>query len=214
MKRIVSSLSAVLALAGMAAPAHAEVHALKLPAETAKLKPSRLPGYVIATQKCAVCHSADYVKYQPPGMSLTQWTGEVGKMQHMYGAPITDDDVKVIGAYLAVTYGSAKEADLPAELRVASAAAGAKPAAAKGPDVQALLASNNCLACHAIDKKIVGPAYHEVAAKYRTDPGAQAMLEKSIHGGSAGKWGQAAMPPFPQLKPEELRALAGFVMKQ
>lgn len=214
MKRIESFLPVFLLVAGMAAPAYAEVHTLKLPAETAQLKSSRLPGYVIATQKCATCHSADYIKYQPPGMTLIQWTGEVGKMQYMYGAPLTDDDVKVIGAYLAVTYGSAKEADLPAELRLAWASGATKPAAGKGLDVQALLASNNCLACHAIDKKIVGPAYHEVAAKYRGNPGAQALLEKSIHGGSSDKWGQAAMPPFPQLKPEELRALADFVLKQ
>lgn len=207
-----------LMLAGAAAMAHAAVHEIKLPAEDAKLKPSPLPGYVVATQKCATCHSADYVKYQPPGMSLTQWTGEVAKMQHLYGAPISDDDVKSIGAYLAVAYGSAKESDLPAVLKSAPASA-ASPTAGATPvgatvDTMALLNANGCLGCHAIDKKVVGPAYHDVAAKYHGDPHAQSMLEASIRNGSVGKWGEVPMPPFAQLKPAEVQALAEFVLKQ
>lgn len=108
-----------LLLAGFLTQAHAAAALGDLPPETATLKASKLPGYAIAP-KCAICHSVDYIKYQPPGMNLIQWTGEVAKMQHMYGAPITDDDVKKIGAYLAVMYGSAKESELPAELRAAT----------------------------------------------------------------------------------------------
>ena len=89
---------------------------LTLPPETAKFKPSRLPGYAIALQQCLICHSADYIRYQPPGMSLAQWTGEATKMQHLYGAPLSDQDVALVGAYLAVVYGQVKEADLPREL--------------------------------------------------------------------------------------------------
>ena len=84
---------------------------IQLPPEVAELRPSTLPGYAIAMQKCAICHSADYVSYQPPGMSQAQWTAEMTKMQHAYGAPISDDEVKQIGAYLAVAYGSAKATD-------------------------------------------------------------------------------------------------------
>lgn len=209
-----------LLLVVSAAMAHAAVHEIKLPAEDAKLKPASLPGYVIATQKCAICHSADYIKYQPPGMSLAQWTGEVAKMQHVYGAPISDDEVKSIGAYLAVAYGGVKEGDLPAELRSAPAAPATPPAAASAPpagaavNAMALLNANGCLGCHAIDKKLVGPAYHDVAAKYHGDAHAQATLEASIRNGSVGKWGQVPMPPFAQLKPAEVQALAGFVLKQ
>jgi cytochrome c551/c552 len=207
-----------LMLTGAAAMAHAAVHEIKLPAEDAKLKSSPLPGYVVATQKCATCHSADYVKYQPPGMSLTQWTGEVAKMQHLYGAPISDDDVKSIGAYLAVAYGSAKESDLPAALKSVPALA-APPTSSAAPvgatvDATALLNANGCLGCHAIDKKVVGPAYHVVSAKYHGDPHALSMLEASIRNGSVGKWGEVPMPPFAQLKPAEVQALAEFVLKQ
>ena len=214
--------TAALALfCSMAALAQAAPLTITLPAETAKLRPSSLPGYQIAMQKCATCHSADYVAYQPPGMTLKQWTAEMSKMQHLYGAPITDGDVDKIGAYLAVTYGSAKESELNADMKMAAAAT-EPAAAAPGPatagaavaDVTTLLNANGCLACHGIEKKIVGPGYKEVAAKYRGDATAVSKVEASIRNGGAGKWGQIPMPPFMQLTPEELRTLAEFVLKQ
>jgi cytochrome c len=78
---------------------------IELPAETATLKFSTLPGYEVATQKCVICHSADYINLQPPGMSLNQWTSELVKMQHAYGAPIDDQDIKLIAIYVTATYG-------------------------------------------------------------------------------------------------------------
>ncbi|MEB0056198.1 c-type cytochrome [Variovorax sp. LG9.2] len=201
---------------------------IKLQPDTSKLRPSKLPGYAIAMQKCAICHSADYVKYQPPGMTQTQWTAEMAKMQHTYGAPISDDEVKQVGAYLAVAYGAAKATDAsviaastpapPAETPSTpptSPGASAVPSAADGSiNVQALLASNACLSCHGLTQKIVGPGYHDVAEKYKADPQAQSKLEASIHGGSVGKWGSVPMPAFTALKPEEVKALAAFVLKQ
>jgi cytochrome c len=80
---------------------------IELPPETAKLKPANLPGYQIAAAKCGICHSADYISFQPPGMTQAQWTAEMKKMQHAYGAPLDDDEVKLLGIYLAVTYGDA-----------------------------------------------------------------------------------------------------------
>jgi len=191
-------------------PAWAAPLSIMLPPETAKLRESTLPGHLIATQKCATCHSADYISYQPPGMTLQQWTAEVGKMQHVYGAPLSDDDVKKVGAYLAVAYGSARESELLAELKTPAAAA----ASADKGDATALLNANGCLACHGIDKKIVGPGYHDVAARYRGDAQALSKLEASIRNGGAGKWGEASMPPFSRLKPEDVRTLAEFVLKQ
>jgi len=80
---------------------------ISLPPETAQLKPSDLPGYAIARAKCAICHSADYIQYQPPRMSQAQWTAEVQKMQRSYGAPLDADEIKLIGIYLATVYGDA-----------------------------------------------------------------------------------------------------------
>jgi cytochrome c551/c552 len=181
---------------------------IQLPPETAKLRTSTLPGYAVAAQKCGICHSADYVDYQPPNMTKAQWTSEMTKMQKAYGAPISDDEVKVLGIYLAATYGDAKtvtEADAaPASIAPAAAAL----------DVAKLIEDNGCLACHAIDKMIFGPAYHDVATKYKADPQAVARLVTSIQQGGVGKWGANAMPPFATLKPEEAKVLAEYVMKQ
>src|ERR1700680_3387978 len=78
---------------------------IALPPETARLKPSPLPGYGIAIQKCGICHSADYINLQPPGLSLTQWTAEMSKMQHVYGAPIDEAEINLLAIYLTSTYG-------------------------------------------------------------------------------------------------------------
>ena len=129
---IVHTICACL-VGGMAA---AGTHELKLPPETAMLTASPLPGYKIAAQKCGICHSADYVNLQPPQMSLTQWTAEMVKMQHSYGAPITDAQIQLLGIYLASTYGAATTAaaDEAAPTSPASTAPaeslGARPAGA------------------------------------------------------------------------------------
>ncbi|MCY1529238.1 Cytochrome C oxidase, cbb3-type, subunit III [compost metagenome] len=216
MKATIAPALLALALLG-AGPAGAAPQDIKLPAENVKLKPAKLPGYGIAMQKCAICHSADYVSYQPPGLSLAQWTAEMKKMQQAYGAPIDDAEVEQLGAYLAVAYGSAKAKD-PEIVAIAQKAgkpgAAPAPSAAASVDVQGLLAKNACLSCHSVTQKVVGPAYHEVAVRYKNDAQAQAKLETSIRGGSSGKWGAVPMPPFASLKPDEVRALAAYVRQQ
>ena len=203
--------AAQICLAGIACAAPLSI---TLPPETAALKPSTLPGYPLAQQKCSTCHSADYINFQPPGMSLAQWTAEAGKMQHVYGAPISDQDVTIIGAYLAATYGSAKASD--ADVLAASNPAAGQPAPAPVAKVDAttVLENNACLSCHAIDHKVVGPAYHDVAAKYANDPQALTKLTSSIQHGGSGKWGDIPMPPFAQLSNDELNSLATFILQQ
>ncbi len=90
---------------------YADSKQITLPTETAELPKSDLPGYRLATQKCLICHSVDYIRYQPPGMNQTQWTAEVAKMKHAYGAWLSEAEIKSIGAYLAVVFGTAKETD-------------------------------------------------------------------------------------------------------
>ena len=202
-----------------ASPARAAPVGITLPPETAKLRPSPLPGHALAAQKCAICHSADYISYQPPGLNQTQWTAEVAKMQHAYGAPLDDAEVRQIGAYLAVVYGSAKATDAAVVAAGKPMNATAAPPKAAAPsagaiDVQALLNGNACLGCHAVDKKIVGPAFRDVAAKYKGDAQALGKVEASIRQGGVGKWGQVPMPPIGALSKSQLNALAEYVLKQ
>jgi cytochrome c len=89
-------------------------------------------------------------------------------------------------------------------------------AVASGPVfAQAELAKQkNCLACHAADKKLVGPSYKDVAAKYKGDKDAPAKLAKKIREGGVGVWGQVPMPANPQVNEQEAAALAKWVLSQ
>ena len=80
-------------------------------------------------------------------------------------------------------------------------------------DAEALAKSKNCMSCHAVDKKLVGPAYKDVAAKYKGDKAAVATLAAKIKAGGSGVWGQVPMPPN-NVTPEEATKLATWVLSQ
>lgn len=97
-----------------------------------------------------------------------------------------------------------------AALFLALAVAVALPAQAQ----EELAKKHNCLACHTVDKKLVGPAYKDVAAKYRNDSGAQAKLVAKVKNGGQGVWGQVPMPPNPQVPDAELNSLVKWILSQ
>lgn len=76
-----------------------------------------------------------------------------------------------------------------------------------------LAKAKNCMACHAIDKKMVGPGFKEIAAKYNGQKGVEAKLATKIIQGGAGAWGTMPMPPNP-LSQQDAAALAKWVMAQ
>ena len=75
-----------------------------------------------------------------------------------------------------------------------------------------LAKSKNCMACHATDKKLVGPSYKDVAAKYASDKDAAAKLAKKIREGGTGVWGQVPMPANPQVNEADALTLAKWVL--
>ena len=75
-----------------------------------------------------------------------------------------------------------------------------------------LAKKNACTACHSIDKKLVGPAYKEVAAKYKGDAKAAAMLEEKVKKGGSGVWGQVPMPANSSVKDEDVKALVKWIL--
>ena len=75
-----------------------------------------------------------------------------------------------------------------------------------------LAQKKSCLACHAADKKLVGPSYKDVAAKYAVQKDAVAMLAEKIQKGGVGNWGQVPMPANPQVNAEEAKQLATWVL--
>jgi cytochrome c len=77
---------------------------------------------------------------------------------------------------------------------------------------QALATSKNCMACHAVDKKLVGPAFKDVAAKYASDKSAVDKLAAKIMKGGSGVWGPIPMPANTQVNDAEAHKLAAWVL--
>jgi cytochrome c len=99
-----------------------------------------------------------------------------------------------------------------AVLMAAFAAVSTPPAAAS----VALSTKAGCMACHAVDQKKLGPSYKEVAARYKGDAKAPALLQQRIRQGSKGVWGKAPMLPTPPAKASdaELATLVAWILKQ
>ena len=70
----------------------------------------------------------------------------------------------------------------------------------------------NCLACHSVDKKLVGPAYQDVAAKYKGQADAPDKLFTKVKNGGVGVWGQIPMPPNPTVPDADLKALIAWIL--
>ncbi len=71
-----------------------------------------------------------------------------------------------------------------------------------------------CFACHTLDKKMVGPSYKEVAAKYRSDKEAAAKLAAKVKNGGQGVWGNVPMPPNAAVPDADIKALVGWILSQ
>jgi cytochrome c len=77
---------------------------------------------------------------------------------------------------------------------------------------EALMKKDGCAACHSVDKKIVGPAYVDVAAKYKDDKNAVAMLSKKVKEGSTGVWGPIPMPPNATTSMADITELVTWIL--
>ena len=99
-------------------------------------------------------------------------------------------------------------------LIVASLAAALSLAAAPAMADLALAKSKNCMACHAVDKKLVGPSFKDVAAKYASQKDATDKLAAKILKGGGGVWGPLPMPANPSVNDAESKALAAGVLQR
>lgn len=103
-------------------------------------------------------------------------------------------------------------------LLLAIAAAGSMLVAAQANAVdvaaaQALAQKSGCLACHSVEKKILGPAYKDVAAKYKGDKTAEAKLVAKVKAGGSGVWGPMPMPAnSPQVKDADIKTMVEWVL--
>ena len=191
---------------------------ITLPPETAAFKPSELPGYALAQRNCMTCHSVHYIQTQPLASPRGYWDATVKKMKKPFGAQFPDEDIPAMVDYLVKTYGAERSSAVAAPVVAAAVAVKTSAVVQQGTggavDATALLAANNCMTCHAIDKTVVGPAFKDVAKRYANKPDGVATVAQNIRAGGAGKWGPVPMPPFAQLSDAEAAALARYVLTQ
>jgi cytochrome c5 len=124
-------------------------------------------------------------------------------------APAAAAPAAVAAAPAAVASAAAATAASSQSAPAAPAKAGAPLDMASG---QAMMQKDGCAACHAIDKKIVGPAYQDVAAKYKGDAGALARLTQKVKAGGTGVWGTVPMPPNSWVSDGDITALVTWIL--
>ena len=78
----------------------------------------------------------------------------------------------------------------------------------------ALLKKNECLGCHKMEGKLVGPGFAEVAKKYKNDANAAEKLIAKVSKGGSGVWGTMPMPPMSAVKPEDLKVMIAHILSQ
>ena len=98
-------------------------------------------------------------------------------------------------------------------LAITSVAAGFAVCAPAMADLQ-LATAKNCMACHAVDKKLVGPSFKDIAAKYAGQADAAGKLEAKVLKGGAGVWGPVPMPANTQVTPADAKKLVAWVLTQ
>jgi cytochrome c5 len=154
-----------------------------------------------------------------PDLTDTEIARAVAFMGNAAGAsfkePAASSSATAASSAPAAPIASAAAASM-AVAQSATPPSAAAPAAAAPLDLksaEALMQKSGCAACHSVDKKIVGPAYQDVAAKYRGDKDAMAKLVQKVKTGGSGVWGDVPMPPNGQIVPEaDIKALVSWIL--
>jgi cytochrome c551/c552 len=179
------------------------------PSVAQEAEPSRTltpgKGSDLTTARCATCHDAQHITRSK--LSRGEWEFNIKNMIER-GAPIAPVEIPVILEYLSTYYNRDSAAPAPDQAAAAFGMdAGADP-------VQQLLNANACLACHTLDRRVVGPSFKEVAAKFSGDGDAAGKLAKKVREGGAGNWGNVPMPPHPAIPEGDLSRIVGWILQQ
>ena len=160
-------------------------------------------GAELTMARCAICHDITHVTRTR--LSRAEWEDNI-KVMIARGMPIEAHEIPVVIDYLSTYYNR----DKPPPAADASA-----PAPAAGPlPITQVLSERGCVACHALDTKLVGPSFREIASRYKGDAGAASTLAGKIREGGAGTWGTIPMPPHPQIDDPELKRVVTWVLEQ
>jgi cytochrome c551/c552 len=162
-------------------------------------------GSELTTARCATCHDAQHITRTK--LSRGEWEFNIKNMIER-GAPIAPAEIPIIVEYLSTYYNRDSVAP-PADPVAASFGMDA----GGGDPVQRLLNANACVACHTIDRRMVGPSFREVAAKFSGDRDAGGKLATKIREGGAGNWGNVPMPPNAGISETELNQIVGWILQ-
>lgn len=202
----IALLSGLVAAGGMAIA--------QLPAQE-QVAPSKtlMPGKDsdLTTARCIICHDATHITRTR--LSRAEWAENLQTMIAR-GMPIAPEEIPRVVEYLATYYNRDVAPPPPAKATAAAPAMAGTAAVPAADPVQKLLAINACTACHALDQKLVGPGFREIARRYRGDGNAAAKLARKIREGGAGAWGPTPMPPHQHLGEADVRAMASWVLQQ
>ena len=158
------------------------------------------PGSTLTENKCKICHELQHIRRAQ--LSPGEWADNLKNMKER-GTPMDEAEIAVILRYLSTYYNRAQPAPAPSPDTLAGG----------GDDpVQKLLNANACVGCHALDKRVVGPSFREISAKYAGDAGAAARLAAKVRTGGTGTWGQVPMPPNPGIPQADLQAMVDWVL--
>jgi len=193
MRRFVIAAAMALVAAGAAVA----------PAQEADAPRTLMPGkgVDITTARCVTCHDAQHITRTR--LSRGEWEFNIKNMIER-GAPIAPAEIAPILEYLATYYNRDS----------APPAADAQAPAESGDTATRLLTANACTACHQLDKRVVGPSFREIAAKYAGDAAATAALARKVREGGSGVWGAAPMPPNTGVSDADLAQMVGWVLQQ
>lgn len=162
-------------------------------------------GSDLTTARCATCHDAQHITRAR--LSRGEWEDNIRNMRER-GAPMEPGDVPVILDYLSTYYNRDTPAPPPDPAAASYGMGGGQDPAHR------LLNANACTACHTLDKRVVGPSFKEISAKYAGDGDAAGKLVRKVREGGAGNWGSVPMPPHPQLNDADLNQMVGWILQQ
>ena len=158
------------------------------------------PGSTLTENKCKICHELQHIRRSP--LSRGEWSDNLRNMKER-GTPMTEAEMAVILDYLSAYYNREKAAPAPSPDTLVA-----------GDPMRQLLDRHACSGCHTLDKRVVGPSFREIAARYASDAKTASALAKKVREGGKGAWGAVPMPPNAGVPEADARALVGWILKQ
>lgn len=115
---------------------------------------------------------------------------------------------------LALAAGVALALPLLADVTATTATAAKSHSIKADPATEAKMKKTDCFTCHSVAKKVIGPAYKDVAKKYKGDPSAEGKLVLKVKNGGSGVWGAIPMAAHPNISDADLHAMVRWVLAQ